>query len=359
VDRGGGLFRFVREVEQPGQAGARWFKTDPVIAKPLDARGAVTSYLLPAGDGLTAYQVAAQGTQLTVRKYQGIKEAPRLEVRTVDLPSPLFGPPALLGEDLLLLLADGTLHRLPLRPDGSAGTPGPDWRSPRANPDAPGFVVPIPQSPDEFLTTDSSVGLTHRRWSKQNDFNTVPENQVPTVALSARIVAPPLVLPRANPAANLEVCVADANGTLTLLQGPGLKPVRTWSLGGEITAGPFLRGGAVGCVVEKNRLVWIDPAKDESLWKYTLDGGQIVGQPEVIDGILVVADLPGRFIGLDPKTGKPHGQGYMLDFGAAVVATPVGFGRGQALVPLTDGTLFVLPLAKLRDTALYVPTVLP
>jgi outer membrane protein assembly factor BamB len=361
VDRGGGLFRFAKP-ERAGQAAASW--TNPVVDKPLDVRGAVTSYLLPGGDGETAYQVACttKGTpQLTVRKYQSSKEGPRLEVRTVALPSPLHGMPALLGEDLLLLLADGTMLRLPLRPDGGPGTAGPDWRSPRADNGAPGFVVPIPRSPDEFLTTDGSLGLTHRVWPKQGNYGTLPPNQVPTVPLPARIVGPPVVLPRAAANPTLEVCVGDATGNLTLLRGgeAGLKTERTWSLGGQITAGPFLRGGAIGCVVDKKRLVWIDPAKPERLWEYTMEGGQIVGQPEVIDGTLVVADLSGRFIGLDPHTGKQRGDGYTLNFGAPVVATPVAFGPGQALVPLTDGTLFLLPLRKLRNAMWSVPTVLP
>ncbi len=56
------------------------------------------------------------------------------------------------------------------------------------------------------------------------------------------------------PGNNDQVCVADADGTVTLLEGGKLEPKRQWDLGGKITAGPYVQGAWVGCVVERRRL---------------------------------------------------------------------------------------------------------
>src|SRR5260370_21534503 len=94
-------------------------------------------------------------------------------------------------------------------------------------------------------------------------YDTLPKSSGPaaTVELSDRIVTAPLVLPRAAKGP-LRVLVADSRGVLTLLSGDTLQPGRTWTLGGAVTAGPFLRGrqgrsapSRVGCVVENTPLV--------------------------------------------------------------------------------------------------------
>jgi hypothetical protein len=64
--------------------------------------------------------------------------------------------------------------------------------------------------------------------------------------------------------------------------------------------------------------------------------------------MLLIADIDGHLIGLDTETGQRVGPDYTLKAGAAPSATPVAFGKGRALVPLTDGTLFVFALDQLR-----------
>ncbi len=108
------------------------------------------------------------------------------------------------------------------------------------------------------------------------------------------------------------------------------------------------RGDNAGLVINHNRLVWLDPAKEQPLWEYTF-AAPIVGQPELIDGVLVVADLQGGIVALDPPTGSPVGPGYHLKANEAPTATPLPFGKGQAFLPLMDGTAMVLPIAKLRQ----------
>jgi hypothetical protein len=74
----------------------------------------------------------------------------------------------------------------------------------------------------------------------------------------------------------------------------------------------------------------------------------IVGVPLLVEGMLVAADVSGGFLALRPTDGQPIGAGYTLKANVAPDAAPVPFGPGRLLVPLNDGTLLLLPLAKLR-----------
>src|SRR5262249_21774155 len=141
---------------------------------------------------------------------------------------------------------------------------GPSWRARHASPESRCYLAAL--EPDGFLSTDGSRGLTRWSWpwdDKKLYQAVLPRDKrpgEPTVELSDRIVAAPLVLPRKQ-GGPLRVLVADASGKLILLQDDFLTPRLTWNLGGSITAGPFLRGGHVGCIVDHERLVWIDPEK--------------------------------------------------------------------------------------------------
>jgi hypothetical protein len=210
---------------------------------------------------------------------------------------------------------------------------------------------------DEFLFTDGSKGLHRLRWSGGPMWKKITASD-PEAPLHDRIVSPPLVLPPGAGQNELLVCVADSRGTLTLLheqEATGAdKPrkwavVRSWSLKGHITAGPFLRGTRIGCVLDQERLVWIDPASDTHLWEYGKPGEGIVGQPQVIGDQVVVALRTGRFVGLDPATGRPRGPGYALKGSVAPATTPVAFGTERAFAPLTDGTVLLLSLKHLRQ----------
>jgi outer membrane protein assembly factor BamB len=358
ADRGGGLFRFQsgKEVALPGR---EWRLADALLGTPLEL-GSQAPYLIPAADGISAYEIAYSDRkrQLTIRHYQVGKDAQNhlLEEKTVDVTAPPAAPPALGEQSLLLLLADGVIQRFALPLDGTAGSGGPNWRTTgRADDGAQGFVVQV--SNDEFLTTDGSRGITHWQWPLNGTFRTIPEGNPPTVELSARIVSPPIVLPRKKPTDELQVCVADADGNVILLKGRELQPQLVWTPGpgSKITSGPFLRGDWIGCIVDRQRLVWIDPTKDKILWQFSMPGDGIVGQPQILGNLLVVADLSGRFIALDPATGRRQGMGYTLKASAAPVATPVAFGPDTAFVPLTDGTIFLLNLRLLIDPFAAVP----
>ena len=63
----------------------------------------------------------------------------------------------------------------------------------------------------------------------------------------------------------------------------------------------------------------------------------------------MVADQGGRYVGIVEATGKPAGKGYRLRGSIAAVASPVPFQKDRLLAPLSDGTMMLLGLAKLRD----------
>lgn len=362
VDQGGGLFRFDPR-RQPNRPDLEWQIGGQSISRPLEDSSGTPPYLLSGPEG-TAYEMVAsgKGTDLVIRRLQPDKEGEKgsLTEHTLELRAPLAGAPALGAGGLLLPLADGSLRRLYLPLDNSPGVEGPDWRLTRAGLDQPAHVLWL--NDQEFLTTDGSRGLNRWRWPKGGVWHAVPKSKdarTSALELSARIVSAPVLVPRDEPTAEAQVCAADAEGNLYLVQAKGdaLQIVRRWTLGGKVTAGPFVRGKQIGCIVDRRRLVWLDPAAEKPLWAYTSVGEAIVGQPQRIDDQLVVADVSGRFVGLDPATGQPRGPGCVLRSSVAPAASPIAFGPGRMFAPLTDGTVLLLPLHRLlpRDPLRGMP----
>jgi hypothetical protein len=335
LDRDGALFVF--DSPTPETAFKEWQAGGRLVAPPLQEMRTPPS-LLMAPDGKSVYEIATSSSQnrLVVRHYvPGKQEATATES---DLDRGLAGN-AVLGPDFLLLpLADGELYRRAL--EGGQPISVRTWRDNRADENAVCHVAHFNNT--ETLFTNGLRTLTWIRW-RGNEFDRVAEATV-----GARIIAPPIVLPAAQPE-DIQVVVPDASDTLMILDGPKLKPSGTVKLSGKITGVPFLSDkNRVGCVVNRNRLVWVDLAERKELWHYEVPGESIVGRPQLIEGMLVLADAAGHLVGLDLE-GKPVGQGYVLKASAAPAAAPVAFGPGRALVPLTDGTLFVLRLGQLRD----------
>jgi outer membrane protein assembly factor BamB len=355
LDQGGGVFAF-DPAAHPDRADRQWQLGGRALAKPLDDNPAFRPVLVPGRDGQSAYEIACtgKGTHLVIRRFHAEKDGHKLVAdpdgeKSVELPAAPAGSPAVGATGLLLPLADGTLLRVPLPPDPGGAVTGPDWRTARGNVAARGYVVWINDT--DLLTSDGGRGLTHWAWPFPKTW-TSPG----TVELSerARISAAPVVLPGKD---EVRVCVATADGVLTLLRGQDLEEVRHWELGGKITTAPFERGGRVGCVVDRRRLVWIDPERQDPVWEYRSPGEEIVGQPQVIENMLVVADEAGRFVGLDMATGRPRGPGFTLKASVAPAASPVAFGPGRAFAPLTDGTVLLLSLPHLGDPLAHFPIV--
>lgn len=100
--------------------------------------------------------------------------------------------------------------------------------------------------------------------------------------------------------------------------------------------------------MDRSRLVWLDPDKPDPqpekaeppLWEYR-EAEAIVGQPHLMKGILLVADQAGRFVALDPATGKMR-KHYTLHGNMSATVSPVPFGPAKAFAPMTDGTVLLL-----------------
>lgn len=254
----------------------------------------------------------------------------------VRLTAPMRGTPALGDGYLLLPTASGIIERVDL--ETGEKTKGADWRASGAEDQALGHLVAL--AAGDYLLTDGSRGL-ERHGAKKAE-----------TKLPHRLTGPPVLLKAADDG-KTRLCVADASDTLTLLDADRLTEIRSWAMPGRITSGPFVRSikiddkviERIGCVVAKNRLVWLDPEKAEIAWAYEF--ADIVGEPHVIDGALIIADVAGRFVALDAESGRPRGAVLTLKANVAAAASPLQFGPGQAFVPLTDGTILVLPLSKL------------
>lgn len=365
LDQGGALFSFDPSVGRDDE-GIEWRSSGKSLAKPLSNSAGGTLYLLPGPDGQSAYEIAcpAPGDRAVIRHHISGRQGARAEV-TVKLSAPLAGTPAIGANDILLLRSDGGLVRVPLPLEGGATLddgatpPAPYWRKNRDNAAAAGHAVWL--GGNDFATTNGRGGITHWRFQGKL-WETFPPNRSeanPTTDIKERIVAAPVVLPRLGPNDPLQLVVADVQGILHLLEGDELKEVRQWDLKGKVTSGPFLRGRRIGCIVDRRKLVWVEPSLEGPagvVWTYESPKSDIVGQPQLMQGsVVVVADESGRFIGLDARTGKPRGPGYVLKANVAPAASPVGFGPGRAFAPLTDGTVLLLSLEHLQQPLRQVP----
>jgi hypothetical protein len=359
-DQGGGLFRFeakedllsdifdlvenLLDIKAHDEADSAWQIHEQRAAEPVKREGARPLRLLPVADGAFAL-VAVPGTSgdLIVRHFDAAAGA--TTDSSCPLPAPLAGTVGAWLDHLVLPLGNGVLVRKQF-PDGTPAA-GPNWRARRADENAPGHVVPL--SAGDFLVTDGSRGLAHLSWPKDND----DCQEKARTDLPARIVAPPVVWPTGGGA--FRVFVADADNRVTLLQGEakgGFETVRAVVLDGKITAGPFALGKEVGCILDQRRLVLLDAEKNKPLWRTAYEAeADIVGLPSLVGGLIVVADLEGRFVGLNPTTGKPRGKGYQLKANVAPACAPVPFGTGRLFAPLTDGTVLLLSLKRLETRA--------
>jgi hypothetical protein len=336
-DEAGGLFLF-----EPGPkeaVGPGFF----LGGRPLAAGGPASVQLLLRTPGGAVYSLAGSNpptpgrpSTFTLRRL-AVDEKVTPEPREITLPAPIAGRPAAGPDCLVLPLANGFLVRQPLA--GGPAASGPNWRARLADDDAPGFVTWAGGA--DYLVTDGSGKLKRFAWPEGGSWE-----EKGAVDLDRRITAPPVVLVRGEDGTGLRVCVADAANVLTLLEGPDLKVAGTWQLGGKITAGPFARGGRIGCVVDRRRLVLLDPGKKDLLWTYRA-AADIVGEPEVVGDVLVVASLDGHFAAVESATGTARGRGYTLTANVAPAAAPVPWRTGLLFAPLADGTVLLLPTARL------------
>jgi predicted Zn finger-like uncharacterized protein len=349
--------------------GGAWLRYDPARHKEIDAQwqaGAIklfdpldegvadgTLHLLPGADGASAYEIVspAAGRSVTIRRY--VSGSRDVKAKSFELRARLTGTPAVGEQGILLPLADGSTLRVPLPLGESEAHDGPDWLFGRAGPEVRGHAAWL--GGDEFLLTNGNRGAVRVKFTFDKDLKkwgwslggATPATPTLSLPEGAKLAGAPAVLP-ADGNTPLRVVLADESGRLHLFEGDTLRPsARPWTFKGRPTGGPFVRGGAIAYILDRNHLIWLDPARGEPLWEYVSPGEGIVGRPNLIDGSLIVADVSGRFVALDPATGKVRGPGYALKGSVAPAAAPVAFGPGRAFAPLSDGTVLLLSLSQL------------
>jgi outer membrane protein assembly factor BamB len=365
LDQGGALF--VLDPSRPANLPRK------SLADALDDNPRLPPRLLPSADGHSAYEIAApgDGKSLIVRQIEWAEGERGLRVRprTVSLLAPdgktplrLAGTPTVVGSQLIVPMAKGHLARLKLpleEGQTQLDQSGPDWLSERAAPNAPCHVLAL--GGDRFLATDGSRGLGVWEWPRNREWRGLPrtnqrDEDDPSAHPRLRVAAPMVLLP-AKGSRTPRVIAADSAGVLHLLSvsaDGSLQSARTWDLEGIITAAPLVYelpdgGVRVGCLLDQRRLVWLDPSRRERLWTYRTGGEAIVGRPQMVEDILVVALQSGHYVGLDPATGEAKGPGYTLRASAAPATAPVPFGPGRMLAPLSDGTALRLSVDLLRQ----------
>jgi hypothetical protein len=298
------------------------------------------SAIVENADGTVVYGLAwSRGNdRLHVCRHQRGAEP---VVKTFRVRHPLAGTPAATADCVYAPLGDGTLWRFPMDDKPARST---SWRGAWTSLNALGHVVHL--GSDQLLTTDGGRGLTRWTWPLNADS---PKREA-TVELPERIAGAPVLLPPGLPGSERFVAVADELGTIRLLRVDDLRTVRQWEARGKVTNGLYSSGKHIGCVLNQTRLRWIDPTKDES-WEHDTQGEGIAGRPMRVGAWILVADRSGAIASLDPETGKAQAKPYQLEVSAVPSATPVPFGPDHTFVPLSDGTVMVIPLETMQKRA--------
>jgi outer membrane protein assembly factor BamB len=328
-DRGGDLLLFDPE-KSVKLADSHWQSGGKVAVRNQSG----SHWLFSRADRNSATALSVSGQEAKLWQYQTGDTTPI--ALPFALEAPIAGTPALLGNTLVFPLANG---RLAWQGAGAA-TAFDQWRSPQADKNALGFCVEV--GPGRVICTDGNQAFTLWQLDRESFI------RIKTVQTKARIIGPPAVL------SDIRVCVADIGRCVTLFQGEMLGKIREWTMSDAITAGPFARAGGIIVVVGGRRLVWLDPSGDKPRWAFTFRA-DVVGEPALIDGALIVADESGQIQALDIETGRPRGLGYTLRAAVSPAASPLPFGPDRLFVPLADGTILLPSRAWFRSTLLGFP----
>ena len=308
------------------QANSKGPKTEPVrsaegrvLSGPLKKAEAIG--LVPSLDGLSAYSLVAGAGRIHVRQFlNGAMHSKDFPLAGIVAGTLGIGP-----DFLVMPLADGSLFWQ----SWNGKTQFASWRSVRAPRNAVGHVLVV--GPDAFLCTDGFRSLVRWRCLPGQ-----PLQEEKSLEFSDRLVGAPVALP------NNRIGVADAGGTVTVLNADDLQKIRQWQVNGKVTTGPISLGPYLSCVVDSRRLLWMD-LNQETMREYTAQS-ILVGQPRMLGNGIWVAEVTGRIIVVDSQTQKPRGEPFLLPEGAALSSSPVPLGSGHVFLALTDGTAISLPV---------------
>jgi hypothetical protein len=337
VDHGGAMASFAPGSELP-PLGREWRQGGNNIFGPLSK---ITSgpFLLEDRKGgiweiATTTKTQAAGvpgdSEVVVRHYDD--SANQGEEHRFPIPDHIQGTPAIGATEVWLPLNNGEIYQQPL---GGVGRLTVSWRS-DPNSKAPGHLVMVDDS--HLISTDGQRTVTLWKLPAGGGF---PE-PVKSKKLPARITTAPVVLPGSGDKARL--CLVDERGFISLLQPINLQVTRTWNSGGYVSAGPYIRGAQMLCIVGQRRLVAIDPQKEGLIWAAEPTSHAIVGEPVQMGDGYLLADESGHYVMIDALTGRPRGQSLQVRGSLGPAATPVAYGNDRIFAPLTDGTFMLLRL---------------
>lgn len=262
--------------------------------------------------------------------------SPRKE-REVVLPSvPASGPAEAEGV-VVLALRNGALVRIDLADDRAVS--GPDWRAAGAEHDATAHVLALDAA--TFVATDGRHGVTAFHWSEPKNGKELARIPLPKGRRPVSLFA------LGGPERRL--LVVDDTNMAHLVDTRRWQRLagKTWDLGGRVTQGPIAVGQRAVAVVDRKRLVCLDPDRNGFAWEYTFPA-ELVGAPQVAEGRLILADIDGSFWMLAADTGAnlapgDEGATLSLDANLAAAVAPVPLPGGRLFVLWSDGTGGILP----------------
>jgi len=311
----------------------------PVAGGETAPEGAEIGRLLRLGDGPEPGHLvvpAAGGTELAILAVDPGSRAQGSAWRVLKLPDPLDGRPCISGDFVVAPCSDGQVYRIRFQGDGRN-----DKRQVSFTTGSRQQVDLYSLSPEAVLLVDGRRHLRRlevrredvlTRWQQVGgEFQ--PEGE------ATRLEGHPV-------AVGDRLFVSDSQGTLTCLDARDpSRRLASWPLGGRVTGGPALRNGRLLAVVDRRRLICIEPDagadSKQPCWITEPFGGRIRGMPLPAGETLLVADNSRRITGVRLADGKPAWS-TRLRVRVGPSAAPVPCAGGKMLVPLSDGTLMVM-----------------
>ncbi|HTK75221.1 MAG TPA: hypothetical protein VL371_08185, partial [Gemmataceae bacterium] len=320
--------------------------------------------------GPTVVAVSADGksvfTVTPISLHEGQKDVAKFLVRrvadgrivhegSVNAPGALAGLPVVVGDALLLPIADGFVYRhIPgVNPTPDMLVAGPLWAGGRHSSEAICHITPLSET--AFLTSDGGKRLTKWDWPSTGRWSPTGNSW----DLRERAAGPGVVLPPSAAGGAARFLVADVTGSVWMFatdrSGPHL---RRWKPGvglpvGQPSSPLVLQAGAggrhlVAYTVANRLLVCLDPDRDQPLWatRPAEDAEALfVGAPQAMgDGRWIATDLLGRVTLFEGVSGKVSAALGIRLPGAVPAVASGRLGAAAILCSLSDGSAVVLPI---------------
>jgi hypothetical protein len=268
-------------------------------------------------------------------------------------PAPVAGSPIMLGDSLLIPLADGVVYR---HVPGKGVTipdklePGPAWRAERQGV-AQSTALLSPLDNSSFLSNDGGRRLKRWSWSLGQRWSESGEWE-----LRERPAVPVLVLHKDGAATHL--VLADITGNVWLYSADRpAAPIRRWRPGASLPLGtptsPLVvtrdnwGRSRIVYTVENRFLVCLDPNQDAPLWVHRHSdepAALLVGAPvPLANGDWLTIDLTGRINRLEAATGITKATARLDIAGVFPLTPPTQTTTRELLLPLSDGSFVLLP----------------